>query len=171
MLTSAPDRVVAFLVSFKAQAASDPTYLRQFRPEIDKIDSEVGAWSVGMLMMDESSRHDDSVVATVVVVTTKGLLLLDPMSASLQMAVAWRRMCRFDVKELNDDTQAVGFSYLTPEVGSVDERLARRAPMKASEFETKYLYMLTKMAFFDAAWERLDEVGIPSDVHGVPSLF
>lgn len=100
----------------------------------------------------------------VVVATTKGLIFLEPDSANTVMAVAWRRFCRFDVKELNDGCQVVGFSYLSAAV-TVDERLAKRKPLKSAEVSTRFLYTMATDEFFDTVDSYVNDLGIPEEVH------
>ena len=123
--------------------------------------------------MSEVGNGSVAVLPTIILVTPNGIVLFDEASAEIVASSTWDRMCRIDLKPVDDgEYQILAISYFTAPV-SVSERFAGGpgTPLDNSEVGVGYLYTHTNPSTFreiDRFWSRAH---IPQDLHQMPSLL
>lgn len=156
-----------------------PDYFEQFEARLRTVDpSEDGSWTIGLLRESDSpvtTAINDSLplVPTILVVTVNGLVLFDEASAEIVLSCTWDRMCRVDLKPVEEgDYQIFAFSSFSAPM-SVAERFSGLSswPLDSSEVDVRYLYTHANPSTFKEIDRHWSGAHIPQDLHQIPSLL
>jgi hypothetical protein len=108
----------------------------------------------------------------IMLVSDEGLVMFDEASADIVLSSTWDRMCRFDLKPVDEGNyQVFALSCFAAPI-SVQERFGEAAaPLDSSEIEIRYLYTHANPSTFeeiDRYWSRMH---IPQVMHQLPCLL
>ncbi len=123
--------------------------------------------------MTEVGNGSVPVLPTIILVTPNGILLFDEESSEIVASSTWDRMCRIDLKPVDDgEYQILALSYFTGPL-SVSERFAGGSdiPLDSTEVGVDYLYTHANPSTFgeiDRFWSRAH---IPQALHQMSSLL
>ena|SRR5664279_6005848 len=156
-----------------------PDYFERFEQQVDGAAARPDrSWMIGLLHhtdgpIDTVTTGTVSLVPVVMLVTGEALLVFDESSMEIVLSTGWDRMCRIDLKPVDEGNyQIFAVSYLAAPL-SVSERFPdeRSMPLDASEVEIHYLYTHANPSTFqeiDRYWSRAH---IPQNLHRIPSLL
>lgn len=156
-----------------------PDYFDRFEPPGTAAGSgRDGSWVIGLLHDNDSlfnavTTTTVRLTPVVMLVSEEGLVVFDESSARIVLACDWARMCRIDLKPVEEgDYQVFVLSYLVTTL-SVAERFPDDGsmPLEASEIGVHYLYTHANPSTFgviDRYWSRTH---VPQHLHRLPSLL
>jgi hypothetical protein len=137
-----------------------------------------GSWTIGLLHdadapMDSPTPDPVVVTPVILLVTADGITMFDEASAEIVVSSSWDRMCRIDLKPVDDcDYQIFAISYFTSSM-PVSERFSERPPrpLDRSEIGVAYLYMHANPSRFEEIDRHWRRAHIPQDMHQIPHLL
>jgi len=135
-------------------------------------------WMVGLLHDRDRSFNTVtsgtvSLVPVVMLVTGKALVVFDESSMETLLSTGWDRMCRIDLKPVDEGNyQIFAVSYFTAPL-SVSERFSDELsmPLEASEIGIRYLYTHANPSTFEEIDRYWSRAHIPQHLHQIPSLL
>lgn len=138
----------------------------------------VGSWMIGLLHGTDrlSNPAPNAAVAltpVVMLVTEQDLVVFDEASTEVVLSSSWDRMCRIELKPVEEGNyQVFALSYLAATL-SVSERLPDElsTPLDASEIGVHYLYTHANPSTFEVIDRYWSRTHIPQHLHRLPSLL
>lgn len=156
-----------------------PDYFERFDDRVGGLRARAGgSWTIGLLH-DSDAPMDvavpDRVVLTPVIllVTADSFTMFDEASTEIVVWSSWDRLCRIDLKPVDDgDYQILAISYLTSFM-TVSERFSEQPPrpLDPSEIGISYLYMHANPSKFEEIDRHWRQAHIPQDMHQIPHLL
>ncbi len=155
-----------------------PDYFDRFLPDGAGRDAEhLGSWIIGLLHDSEwpldSSAGPVALTPVIMLVSGDGLVMFDEASAEVVLSSAWNRMCRLDLKPVEDGNyQVFALSWFTAPM-SVSERFPGHAgaPLDSSEIGIRHVYTHANPSTFEEIDRYWSRVHIPQVMHQLPSLL
>jgi len=156
-----------------------PDYFERFERQLREVDSsEDGSWTIGLLLDTDSPMTavgdgPPPLLAIIILVTANGLVLFDETSSEILVSCTWDRMCRIDLRPVDEgDYQIFALSFFCAPMSVADRFPSLSSlPLDRSEVEVRYLYTHANPSTFreiDGHWSRAH---IPQDLHQIPSLL
>ena len=155
-----------------------PDYFDRFLEERAVSDVEDhSSWIIGLLHDRERplglTTGPVALIPVIMLVSGQGLIMFDEASADVVLSTSWDRMCRIDLKPVEQGNyQVFALSCFTAPI-SVSERFPGHAsaPLDSSEIEIRHVYTHANPSTFeeiDRYWSRMH---IPQVMHQLPSLL
>ncbi len=158
-----------------------PDYFECFERQLAGPVADAGpdrSWVIGLLhdpdsLFNSVTTGPVALVPVVMLVTGEALVLFDESSMEIVLSTGWDRMCRIDLKPVDEGNyQIFALSYLAPSL-SVAERFPDDGslPLDPSETAIHYLYTHANPSTFqeiDRYWGRAH---IPQHLHRIPGLL
>jgi hypothetical protein len=155
-----------------------PDYFDRFPADGPVHDAEQrGSWVIGLLHDCVGLAGPDgapvSLTPVIMLVSGEGLVMFDEASTDIVLSSTWDRMCRFDLKPVDEGNYQVFALSCFAAPMSVQERFPSETalPLDSSEIEIRYLYTHANPSTFeemDRYWSRMH---IPQVMHRLPSLL
>jgi hypothetical protein len=157
-----------------------PNYFERFDTRADPGEAEEhrGSWTIALLLEAAGASspigaHPVGLRPVVMHVTDHGPTVYDEASGQVVLSQHWDRMCRIDLKPVEDGNyQVLALSFLDSPL-ALDERfpVASPTPLDRSEIGFRYLYTHANPSTFVAIDRNWSRAHIPQGMHQLPSLL
>ena len=156
-----------------------PDYFERFEHRVPGLDAETdGSWTIGLLhnsdaVLNSTTTRPAVLTPVILLVTADDLMVFDESSTEIVLSSSWDRMCRIDLRPVDEGVyQIFAISHFTSPM-TVSERFQGQLsiPLDPSEIGINYLYMHANPSTFEEIDRHWSRAHIPQDMHQIPSLL
>ncbi len=155
-----------------------PDYFERFEDRVPGLDAEAeGSWTIGLLLdsdtvMSCAGTGPVALTPVILLVTGDNLMVFEESSTEIVLSSTWDRMCRIDLKPVDEgDFQVFALSFFLSPL-TLSERFPGppSTPLDPSEIGVLYLYMHANPCTYKEIDRHWSPVHIPQELHLIPSL-